>query len=149
MQLAKRAGAHVIAPGFPDDEGFLVDLGADHVVPRDGDVVAQTRELEDGGVAALTRYGRALREEFEVYAAALADGGRAASPVRPPARGPAGTTSVDPPRTAPWRNSPSSSGKAPFVCRSSGPTRWRRPATALADLPGKHTQGKLAVAVAA
>src|SRR5882757_7386988 len=88
VQLARRAGAHIIAPGFPEDEGFLVDLGVDHVIARDGDVVAQTRELEDGGVAALIDTVSGSPEELEVYAAALADGGRVASPVRAAGEGP-------------------------------------------------------------
>ena len=149
VQLARRAGAHIIAPGFPEDEGFLVDLGVDHVVPRDGDVVAQTRELEDGGVAALLDTVSRSPEEFEVYAAALADGGRAASPVRAAGEGPGrhnvgGSTEGG----ALERTRPSSSRKAPSACRSSGPTRWRRPAPPSPICSAKHTQGKLAIAVA-
>ena len=149
VQLARRAGAHIIAPGFPEDEGFLVDLGVDHVIPRDGDVVAQTRELEDGGVAALFDTVSSSPEELEVYAAALADGGRAASPVRAAGKGPGrhnvggsaeggaleelaqlleeGVLSVPIQRT--------------YGLEDAG--------AALADLPGKHTQGKLGIAIAA
>ena len=148
VQLAKRAGAHIIAPGLPEDEGFLVDLGVDHVIPRDGDVPAQTRELEDGGVAALIDTVSYAPEELEVFAAALADGGRAASPTTAAGEGPGrhnvsgsaedghledlaqlledGTLRVPVQRTYPLQEAGS----------------------ALADLSGKHTQGKLAIAVA-
>ena len=149
VQLARRAGAHIIAPGFPEDEGFLVDLGVDHVVPRDGDVVAQTRELEDGGVAALLDTVSRSPEEFEVYAAALADGGRAASPVRAAGQGP-GRHNV---------GGSTEGGALEELARLLEEGALRVPiqrtypleeaGTALADLLGKHTQGKLAIAVAA
>jgi NADPH2:quinone reductase len=149
VQLARRAGAHIIAPGFPEDEGFLVDLGVDHVIPRDGDVVAQTRELEDGGVAALLDTVSSSPEEFEVYAAALADPGRAASPVRAAGEGP-GRHNV---------SGSAEGGALDELAQLLEEGALRVPiqrtypledaGTALADLPGKHTQGKLAVAVAA
>jgi NADPH:quinone reductase len=149
VQLARRAGAHIIAPGFPEDEGFLVDLGVDHVVPRDGDVVAQTRELEDGGVDALLDTVSRSPEEFEVYAAALADRGRAASPVRAAGEGP-GRHNV---------SGSAEGGALEELAQLLEEGALRVPiqrtyaleeaGTALADLPGKHTQGKLAIAVAA
>jgi NADPH:quinone reductase len=147
VQLAKRAGAHVIAPGLPEDEGFLVDLGADHVIPRDGDVVAQTRELESGGVAALIDTVHYSRNEVEVYEAALAEGGGVASPVRAAGEGPG-------------RHNIGGSTKNGALERLAGlltdgltvPIHRTYPleqaGEALTDLQAKHTQGKLAVAVA-
>lgn len=149
VQLAKRAGAHVIAPGFPEDEGFLVDLGADHVIPRDGDVAAQARELESGGVAALIDTVSYSPEELEVYAAALADGGRVASPTSAAGEGP-GRHNV---------SGSGDNGAIETLARLLEDGALRVPiqrtyglndaGTALADLPSEHTQGKLAVAVAA
>jgi NADPH2:quinone reductase len=148
VQLARRAGAHIIAPGLPEDEGFLVDLGVDHVIPRDGDVVAHTRELEDGGVAALIDTVSSSPEELEVYAAALADGGRVASPVRAAGEGP-GRHNV---------GGSTEGGALEQLARLLEEGALRVPiqrtypldeaGAALADLPAKHTQGKLAVAVA-
>ena len=148
VQLARRAGAHIIAPGFPEDEGFLVDLGVDHVIPRDGDVVAHTRELEDGGVAALFDTVSGSPEEFEVYAAALADGGRAASPTRAAGDGP-GRHNI---------GGSTENGALEQLAELLASGALRVPiqrtygvdeaGTALADLAAKHTQGKLAVAVA-
>jgi NADPH:quinone reductase-like Zn-dependent oxidoreductase len=147
VQLAKRAGAHVIAPGLPEDEGYLVDLGADHVIPRDGEVAARARELESGGVAALIDTITYSPEELEVYAAALADGGRVASPVRAAGEGPG-------------RHNVSGSGADGAIEQLAQrltdgalrvPIQRTYPledaGTALSDLPGKHTQGKLAIAV--
>jgi NADPH:quinone reductase-like Zn-dependent oxidoreductase len=148
VQLAKRAGAHVIAPGLPEDEGFLVDLGADHVIPRDDDVVAHTRELESGGVAALIDTVHYSRDEVEVYEAVLAEGGRVASPVRAAGEGPG-------------RHNIGGSTENGALERLAGlltdgltvpiqrTYRLEEAGAALADLPGKHTQGKLGIAIAA
>jgi NADPH:quinone reductase-like Zn-dependent oxidoreductase len=149
VQLAKRAGAHVIAPGFPEDEGFLVDLGADHVIPRDGDVAAQARELESGGVAALIDTVSYSPEDLEVYAAALADGGRVASPTSAAGEGP-GRHNV---------SGSGDNGAIETLARLLEDAALRVPiqrtyglndaGTALVDLPSEHTQGKLAIGVAA
>jgi NADPH:quinone reductase-like Zn-dependent oxidoreductase len=148
VQLARRAGAHIIAPGLPEDEGFLVDLGVDHVIPRDGDVVAHARELEDGGVAALLDTVSSSPKELEVYAAALADGGRVASPVRAAGEGP-GRHNV---------GGSTEGGALEQLAHLLEEGALRVPiqrtypldeaGAALADLPAKHTQGKLAITVA-
>jgi NADPH:quinone reductase len=147
VQLARRAGAHIIAPGLPEDEGFLVDLGVDHVIPRDGDVVAQTRELEDGGVAALLDTVSRSPEELEVYAAALADGGRIASPLRAAGEGPrrhnvgASTEGGALEKLARLLEE----GVLRVAIQRTYPLD--EAGAALADLAGEHTQGKIAVAV--
>jgi NADPH:quinone reductase len=146
VQLAKRAGAHVIAPGLPEDEGFLVDLGADHVIDRDGDIAGQARELETGGVAALLDTVSYAPEDLEIYAAALAEGGRAASPTRAAGEGPGrhnvGGSPEDLPRLA-----EALAGGLRVPIQRSYPLE--EAGAALADLPGKHTQGKLAISIAA
>jgi NADPH:quinone reductase len=53
VQLAKAAGAIVLASGLPEDEEFLRGLGVDEVFPRDGDLVALVRERHPDGVDAL------------------------------------------------------------------------------------------------
>ena len=147
VQLARRVGAHVIAPGLPEDEGFLVDLGVDHVIPRDGDVVAQTRELEGEGVVALIDTVSMSPEELDAYATALADGGRAASPTRAAGEGP-GRHNI---------GGSAEDGALDELARllADGlkvPIQRTYPleeaSAALTDLQTKHTQGKLAVAVA-
>jgi NADPH:quinone reductase len=147
VQLAKRAGAQVIAPGLPEDEGFLVDLGADQVIPRDGDVVAHTRELESGGVAALIDTVHYSRDEVEVYEAALAEGGRVASPIRAAGEGPGrhnigGSTE----NGALERLATLLTDGLTVPIQRTYPLE--QAGEALTDLPAKHTQGKLAVAVA-
>src|SRR3954453_21139962 len=53
VQLAAHAGASILAPALPEDDGFLRELGVSDVLPRDGDVVAAVRELVPDGVDAL------------------------------------------------------------------------------------------------
>jgi len=148
VQLAKRRGARVIAPGLPEDEGYLADLGVDHLIDRDGDVVAQARELESGGVDALLDTVSYSAADFDLFAAALADGGRAASPTRAAGEGP-GRHNVE---------ASTENGALEQLARllADGTLRVSIQQTysledagaALADLTGKHTQGKLAISVA-
>lgn len=44
VQLIHAAGATVVAPSLPEDEGYLRDLGVGDLVPRDGDATAAVRE---------------------------------------------------------------------------------------------------------
>jgi NADPH:quinone reductase len=148
VQLAKRRGAHVIAPGLPEDEGYLVDLGVDHVIDRDGDLAAQACALESDGVDGLLDTISYSPTEFDVFAAALTDGGRAASPTRAAGEGPGrhnigGTTE---------------GGSIERLAQLLADGALRVPVqrtysleeagAALSDLQSKHTQGKLAIAVA-
>ena len=125
-----------------------MDLGVDHVIDRDGDVAAQARELESGGVDALLDTVSYSPADFDVFAAALADGGRAASPTRAAGEGPGrhnigGTTE---------------GGAIERLAQLLADGALRVPVqrtypleeagAALSDLQSKHTQGKLAIAVA-
>ena len=91
VQLARVAGAKVIAPALPEDEHFLRDLGVDEVVPRDGDVVAAVRQRHPEGVNALVDLVTAYR--LTEYEGALAADGRVASPTNAAGEG-AGRTNV-------------------------------------------------------
>ncbi|MBO0747648.1 MAG: NADP-dependent oxidoreductase [Acidimicrobiaceae bacterium] len=148
VQLAKHAGAHVIAPGFPEDEGYLVDLGADHVIRRDDDVTAAARELESGGVAALLDFVSHTPEELDGYAAALAEGGRVASALNAAGDGP-GRYNVGPTGERAELEQLArllDNGKLRVPIQRSYPLE--EAGAALTDLPGTHTQGKLGVTVA-
>jgi NADPH2:quinone reductase len=125
-----------------------VDLGVDHVIDRDGDVAAQARELENDGVDGLLDTISYSPTEFDVFAAALTDGGRAASPTRAAGERPGrynigGTTE---------------GGSIERLAQLLADGALRVPVqrtysleeagAALSDLQSKHTQGKLAIAVA-
>ena len=93
VQLAADAGATVIAPGLPEDEDYLRDLGLSEVLEREGDVAAVVRERYPDGVDAFLDLVSYTPEGFDVYAAALKPGGRGASPNSAAGDGP-GRTNV-------------------------------------------------------
>src|SRR3954447_8227056 len=88
VQLAARAGARVIAPALPEDEGFLRGLGVSDVLPRDGDIPALVRELAPDGVDALLDL---VNYAPGSYDAALKEGARVASPTGAAGDGPGRT----------------------------------------------------------
>jgi NADPH2:quinone reductase len=87
-QLASRAGATVVAPGQPEDEGYLRDLGVNEMLPRDGDLAAAARDQHPEGFDAvldLVNYAPG------VPATLAKDGGRVASPTGGAGEGPGRT----------------------------------------------------------
>ena len=93
VQLAVNAGATVIAPGLPEDEDYLRDLGVSEVLERDSDFAADVRERHLDGVDALLDLVSYTPEGFDAYAAALKPGGRGASTLSAAGDGP-GRTNV-------------------------------------------------------
>ena len=91
VQLAKAAGATVLAPAFSEDEEFLRGLGVDEVLPRDGDLVATVRERYPDGVDALV--DAVTPYQPTPFDAVLRDGARVASPTNAAGEGP-GRTNV-------------------------------------------------------
>jgi NADPH:quinone reductase-like Zn-dependent oxidoreductase len=91
VQLAKAAGATVVAPALPDDEAFLRGLGVDDVLPREGDLVSAVRGRHPNGVDALVDVVTPYQPT--PYDAILVDGGRIASPTNAAGEGP-GRTNV-------------------------------------------------------
>jgi NADPH:quinone reductase-like Zn-dependent oxidoreductase len=80
VQLAARNGAFTIAPGLPEDEDYLRDLGAE-LIDRDADVVEAVRERFPNGVNALFDVVSHSPEDFARHASVLKPGGKAASPL--------------------------------------------------------------------
>jgi NADPH:quinone reductase len=76
VQLAAKAGAHILAPALPEDEAFLRELGVSDVLPREGDVAKAVRERHPDGVDALIDL---VNYEPGAYDAALKSGARVAS----------------------------------------------------------------------
>ena len=81
VQLAAHAGATVIAPGLPEDEHYLRDLGVSKVLERDADVAALVHDRYPDGVDALLDLVSYAPEGFDTHAAVLKDDGRGASPL--------------------------------------------------------------------
>jgi NADPH:quinone reductase len=148
VQLARRAGARIIAPGLPEDESYLSDLGVDRVVPRDGDVPAEVRKVQSDGAAALIDTVHYSTEEVEAYASGLGDGPRIASSVGAAGEGP-GRHNVmglgDPDAVETLARLLEEGALRVPIQRTYG---LDEAAAALADLPAKHTQGKLAIRIA-
>ena len=81
VQLAARAGATILAPGFAEDADYLQGLGVAELLDRDGDVVAAVRERHPDGIDALLDLVSYTPDAFAAHAALLAPDGRGASPL--------------------------------------------------------------------
>jgi NADPH:quinone reductase len=88
VQLAANAGATVIAPGLPEDEEYLRDLGVSEVLERDADVAALVHERYPDGIDALLDLVSYAPEGFDTHAAVLKDDGRGATPLSAAGEGP-------------------------------------------------------------
>ena len=145
VQLAVAAGATVIAPGFPEDDAYLRDLGVSEVLPRDADAAAIARAQHADGVDAVLDLVSYAPGAFE---GALKDGGRLASPNSAAGEGP-GRTNV---MALPTRENLDRLA----TLLADGTLRVPIQATydladapaALAALGGSHTRGKIAIRVA-
>jgi NADPH:quinone reductase-like Zn-dependent oxidoreductase len=84
VQLAARTGATVIAVAAPEDEAFVLELGADEFVARGSALPSGIDALIDTATTG---------EEFAANAAALTPDGRASSPLGAAGDGP-GRTNV-------------------------------------------------------
>ena len=76
VQLAASVGANVIAPGLPEDESYLRDLGVSEILDRNADLAAAVREAHPDGVNALFDVASQAPD-----ASLLKEGGRLASPL--------------------------------------------------------------------
>ena len=79
VQLAANAGATVIAPGLPEDEEYLKDLGVSEILPREADIAALVHERYPEGIEALLDLVSYAPEGFDTHAEVLHDDGRGAS----------------------------------------------------------------------
>src|SRR5918995_4655732 len=79
VQLATNAGATIIAPGLPEDEEYLREIGVDEVLERDVDVAALVHHRYPDGIEALLDLVSYAPEGFDTHAEVLKDDGRGAS----------------------------------------------------------------------
>jgi NADPH:quinone reductase-like Zn-dependent oxidoreductase len=136
VQLAARAGATVIAPALPEDEGYLRDLGVTEVIDRDGDL--------PGGFDAVLDV---VSYTPDLIDAALEPGGRAASPNSAAGDGPgrANVMAVSTPENLERLAGLLEDGtlRIPIQARHG----LDRAGDALQALAATHTQGKVSVSV--
>jgi NADPH2:quinone reductase len=83
VQLAAAAGAHVIAPALPEDEQYLLELGAGELLDRNADLETVLRERHPEGVDGILDLVNYTPQD-----ALLKDGGRLASPLGAAGEGP-------------------------------------------------------------
>ena len=152
VQLAAARGAEVIATSFPDDEAFLRGLGVAEPVPRGEGVAMLVRERHPEGVTALLDLVSRTTTDFAANAAVVVPGGRAASALGAAGEGvPDGvdvsnlTASPDPVQLEELARL-LADGTLRVPIRESYPLE--QVGEALAELQARHTQGKLALAIA-
>ena len=83
VQLAAKAGAHVIAPGLPEDTDYLRELGALEILDRNAGLPATIRERHPDGIDAIFD-----AVSFTPQDSLLTEGGRLASPLGAAGEGP-------------------------------------------------------------
>ena len=144
VQLATAAGANVVAPAIPEeDREYLGGLGPCEIIDRNADVAAHVRDHYPEGVDALldlvspTPDGSLLKE-----------GGRLASPLGAAGEGPGRTNLMASPTTANLERLAQllEAGKLRVPIQRTYPLE--QAGTALESLAARHTQGKLAIAIA-
>jgi NADPH:quinone reductase-like Zn-dependent oxidoreductase len=143
VQLASRAGAHVVAPALPEDGDYLRELGVSEPLDRDSDVVARIRERFPDGVGAVLDL-----VSFTPDASVLKVGGRLASPLGAAGEGPGRANLMASGTTANLERLAEllvAGSLRVHVQRSYG---LERAGEALQALANTHTQGKLAIAIA-
>jgi NADPH:quinone reductase-like Zn-dependent oxidoreductase len=142
VQLAAQRGATVVAPALPEDAEYLRGLGVAELTQRDGDVVAAVRERHPDGVDALLDLVSYAPGAFD---AALAEGGRVASPLGAAGDGPGRSNVMAQPSRENLDRLAGLLADATAVVPIQATYGLDRAGEALQDLAGEHTQGKLAI----
>jgi NADPH2:quinone reductase len=144
VQLAARAGATVVAPALPEDEEYLRSLGANEVLPREGDLAAAARERYPNGFDAvldLVNYGPG------VPASLVKDDGRVASPTGAAGEGPGRTMVMAAPTPENLRRLASLLSEGSLRVPVQQTYDLAQAPEALAAIAGSHTQGKIAIRI--
>lgn len=145
VQLLAAAGATVIAPALPEDEDYLRALGVADIVAREGDQVGAVRARNPGGVDAvidLVSYAPGT------YDGALKEGGRVASALNAAGQGPGRIDVHNNASAEIFRRIADLLADGSLSLPITQTYDLDNALTALADLGGKHTTGKLAIRVA-
>ena len=144
VQLAARAGAHVVAPALAEDETYLRELGVAEILPRDGDLVELVRARHPDGVDALLDV---VSFAPGTYDAALRPGARVASPNGAAGEAPGHTNvmAVPSPENLDRLGTLLADGSLRIPIQAT--YELAQAPDALSALPTTHTQGKLAIHV--
>jgi NADPH2:quinone reductase len=142
VQLAADAGAHVIAPAFPEDEEYLRELGVDEVIPRAADLESTVRKQHTEGVDAILDL-----VSFAPDASLLKAGGRLASPLGAAGDGPGRSNVMAQPTPENLTRLARLVDAGTLRVPIQGQFPLAEAGDALSALQTSHTQGKIALVV--
>jgi NADPH:quinone reductase-like Zn-dependent oxidoreductase len=143
VQLARKAGAQVVAPALPEDTDYLRELGVGDTLDRDSDLAAQVRERFPDGVDAVLDL-----VSFTPDASVLKEGGRLASPLGAAGEGPGRTNLMASGTTANLERLAELLEGGSLRVHVRGTFGLEQAGDALQSLTNSHTQGKVAIAIA-
>jgi NADPH2:quinone reductase len=143
VQLASRAGAHVIAPALPEDRDYLREIGVSATFDRDSDVAAEVAARFPDGVDALLDL-----VSFTPDTSVLREGGRLASPLGAAGEGPGRTNLMASGTTANLDRLAQLIEAGSLRVQVQDTYGLEQAGEALQSLADTHTQGKVAIAVA-
>jgi NADPH:quinone reductase len=144
VQLARKAGATVIAPALPEDADYLEGLGVSAQPDRNGDIVAAVRGAHAGGADALIDLVSYTPGGFD---AALRRGARVASSTGGAGEGPGRTNVMATPSTENLRRLAALLDDGTLTLHVHTTVDLDHAADALQTLATTHIQGKLAIRV--
>jgi len=144
VQLAARAGATVIAPARPEDEGYLRELGVSELLPRDGDLAAAARENHPHGFDAVLDL---VNYAPDVPASLVKGDGRVASPTGAAGEGAGRTMIMAQPTTKNLERLARLLADRELRVPIQVTYELEQAPDTLTALPTAHTQGKLAIRI--
>lgn len=144
VQLAARAGATVVAPALPEDDGYLPELGVSELLPRDGDLAAAAHERHPDGFDAVLDL---VNYAPDVPATLVKDGGRVASPTGAAGEGPRRTMVIAAPTPENLERLASLLADGTLRVPIQATYELGQAPDALTALATTHTQGKLAIRI--
>jgi NADPH:quinone reductase-like Zn-dependent oxidoreductase len=140
VQLATRAGAHVIAPALPEDERYLRDLGVTEIIDRNADLETTVRQRHPDGVDAILDL-----VNFTPQEALLKGSGRLASPLGAAGKGAQRFNLMAQPTPENLHSLAELFDNGTLRVPIQRTYEFAQANDALNDLANKHTQGKLAL----
>lgn len=144
VQLAARAGAHILAPALAEDEAYLRELGVSDVLPRDGNIAELVRARHPDGIDALLDLVNYAPGAFD---ATLKSGALVASSTGAAGEGPGRTNVMATPSPENLERLGALLADGTLQIAVQATYELAEAPQALSALTGQHTQGKLVIRV--
>jgi NADPH:quinone reductase len=142
VQLAAKAGAHVIAPGLPEDTNYLREFGAAEILDRNADLEVTLRERHPDGVDAILDV-----VSFTPRDSLLKESGRLASPLGAAGDGPGRFNLVAQPTPENLQRLAELLDDGTLRVPIQNSYELAHAGQALAAFQSTHTQGKLSITI--